>query len=991
MKLAQETPDETRRLNALHRLNLLDSAQEERFDRITRFIQAYFNVPIALVSLVDSNRQWFKSKQGLDVCETERSISFCGHAIHHDSVFVVEDTLKDSRFADNPLVTGKPGIRFYAGYPLHTEDDYRIGTLCIIDTAPRRFDIEQQERLRDAGLMVEALIQRRTYETPTTGGGLGRSFFRWLMGFTSPKTNRCCAIGSALLASGAILFLAAQMAQDKAKAYHLNQRLLIQKELEVAAADLESTLSSLIPQSSALAALASVTPYLTAVQFSRFSQSLAQGHDAVYGYALTVNNTLKHAWNRKAADLTHGSLTDILNDHLPHMPRRHETTTLSGPYLTASGEKILISSHSTAPDGPAANAEDTTWINAHSIIDLTALLSAGGSSNIDFDLLSTPKPDAATNQPELSHSESWSTDRGLVFEYRLSLPNYYWTMIARTTSPITTAWPGAATHYTVFAILGGLVGLFIYGLVSLPVYLRDTAKRAMRAKTRSESLFRNAIEAFPYGFVIYDGQGKIATYNQTFADLYPQMRTEINVGTDRETLKERAIELNQVQYTSPAIDLASSLMKQTDIHLTDCRWMRVIETPLDDGSCACFHTDITDLKENEHALSEAMRAAEEANQMKSQFLANISHEVRTPLNGVLGLIEVVLEDNRLPAVQRNHLDVAQKSAQYLLGILNDLLDISRIEAGKITLESKPVDLTGLIDSTLDMVRAESEKKGLTLSGPDGSTQLPILIGDANRIRQILINLLSNAIKFTESGAIKLMVKCDETLSQVQFFISDTGCGINEDQLALIRKPFIQLDTSPDSRRPGTGLGLAICDNLVKSMRGRMDIKSCKGTGTTVTVTLPMPVSGDGTPPPIRAAIVSPDVSTIGEKQIHILLADDGDTNRLVIESMLQDNRFRLTPVTNGSEAVSACKNDIFDVILMDIYMPVVDGMEATRRIRRDSDSINQSTPVIALTANAMEGDKETFIASGMNDYLAKPIKKSDLLNLVEHWAMVTSS
>jgi PAS domain S-box-containing protein len=781
MQQAQLTADEAARLAALAQLELLDTAAEEQFDHMTRFVKAYFNVPICLVSLVDKDRQWFKSKQGLDVCQTSRAISFCGHAIQADDVFVVEDTHKDKRFTDNPLVTDGPMIRFYAGYPLRTDSGYRIGTLCIIDSQPREFSYEDKQHLQDFGRVIEGLIRQRS----------------------------------------------AEIAMDK-------QNPLMKRML-----------------------------------------GLLTGRAPFWGKRLVAQ---------------------------------------------FAGISVLLLTFLWA-----------IKTDPNHVIELNNTLSSMNENERFIEILS---------------------------------------------------------HYFSYLLVGTGVASLIYCLLRLPANLRKMIDLVSINQVRNERRFRDAIEALPDGFIIFDSQQKIAVFNKKFLSIYSQLANVIKVGADYQSLRNNN-KVRQLVKQPDILDVDDIRLRapEREIELADGRWIKIVESPMRDGGIVGFHIDITQSKLNELQLIEAKKKAEMANEIKSTFLANVSHEVRTPLNGILGLLDVMLEEDNLDSQHRFYLSTMLDSSHSLLQILNDILDVSKMEAGKLSLKSEPFCLLSTLESACELMKTNANAKGLsfTVSLPEYPERM--LMGDSGRIRQIVLNLLSNAIKFTPAG--KVTLDCQFTpVSAVEvkvtIKISDTGIGIPENMVKHILEPFTQVDNSSSKRHAGTGLGLAISHSLIKLMQGSLTVVSKEQLGTSISLELPF----------ILADALEQNPENHIEhflhnaKHLNILLADDDKTNQLVMQAMFEKFNCKLDVVSDGIEAVQAAKSGKYALILMDIYMPNMDGITATTLIRQQA--LSSHTPIIAFTANAMEGDKQRFIDAGMDDYISKPVDKLSLFSTLNHYLAPTN-
>ncbi|MCH7402275.1 PAS domain S-box protein [Belliella kenyensis] len=523
--------------------------------------------------------------------------------------------------------------------------------------------------------------------------------------------------------------------------------------------------------------------------------------------------------------------------------------------------------------------------------------------------------------------------------------------------------------------------LFVFAQMLVNVQMRKQAEKRL---FHQEEKFRNIISNMNLGLLEVDLDENVLHANTTFCEMSGYTLTQLVGSKATDLLLDEDSKVKVLERSKSRIDgISDSYELQYKRPDGTTRWWYISGAPnYNDkneliGSIG-IHLDITDQKTLEVELIRQREEAEKSKRAKEIFFANMSHEIRTPMNAIVGMSEQMAKTT-LDNKQKLFLSTIQSSASHLTVIIKDILDLSKLEAGKMTLESIGFKMEEVLHKAIQMMYSKAEEKGLDLDGFScDSTLEPILIGDPYRINQILLNLISNAVKFTEKGQVQVSCKVLKDYGDAQKIaiqIVDTGIGMDTAFVDGNIEKFSQEDSTITRKFGGTGLGLSITKDLVSLMGGALEIKSKKGIGTQVKVTFTLKKGTEIDLP--KESVLKVDLKKLEGKRV--LVVDDNQFNRLVATTILEQYNLQLTTASNGQEAVNICRDKEFDLVLMDIQMPVMDGVKATRIIR---DELQKSVPIIALTAFAMKGDEEKYLSLGMNGYLAKPFQEKDVLKIL---------
>ncbi len=534
------------------------------------------------------------------------------------------------------------------------------------------------------------------------------------------------------------------------------------------------------------------------------------------------------------------------------------------------------------------------------------------------------------------------------------------------------------------ALMLGIVSAMTLGILTIAGGL---AWMSYVSNAGALSRVRDAIDAMPDGLAFYDANDRLVLWNSQYAEVNPELTSSLSAGMSfREILKIGLDEGlyaeavgREAEWIAERIVNRSALATTMEQHIAGDRWLRVSDRRTRAGGIVTVCTDITDLKRDARALADARDAAQAANKAKSQFLANMSHEIRTPLNGVIGVAQA-LARTELSPTQQEMLDLVHSSGQTLQVLLSDILDLARVESGRLELADEPFDLGRTMREAAQLYESMAREKDLQFFVDIAPEADAWVRGDAVRIKQILTNLVSNAVKFTGTGFVSLSAAAGPDLNgrpTLRCSIEDSGIGFDAVTRERLFSRFEQADGAITRKFGGSGLGLAISRQLAEMMGGELDCESEPGGGSAFFLTFPL------RPATATVVEVPPEDSGASDRGVlRVLLADDHPVNRKVVEMILAQIEVEITSVEDGAQALEAFRDADFDLILMDMQMPVMDGLTATREIRLHEAAMGlPRTPVVMLTANALAEHIVAAEAAGADRHLAKPFDAAELLDL----------
>ena len=924
--------DEAERLQILRSYGLLDSPAEENFDRLTRLAARLFEVPTALISLVDEERQWFKSRVGLEVCQTGRDASFCSYAVESGEVFVVPDAHEDARFAANPMVLGAPNIRFYAGAPLVAPEGAVLGAICLIDAQPREFGEADRKQLRDlAAMVMDEIVLRRNeklYRSLIEGGSDIVTIFdeKGVVTYQSPSLGRWLGYGPGELVGRGVFDLV-----------HPDDREMVGSrfaEMMETRRDVDHHKFRFRHQNGAWHTLECYARFM--LDDPQIGGIVATSRDV--SDRVEIEQQLSWSEQRFEAAFDQSSIGMALSD--PHGGQAVRTNAALRRITGYSAQEMERLNYRTLTYPADAEAE---LANVHKLLDgqITSyemekrVLRKDGRYLWCLVNVGLVRDDAGA--PQYLVSQIQGIDARKQQEERLRL------------------------------------------LESVAVHANDAI-----LITEAEPV----VEPGPR--ILYANEAYLKMSGYTLDEVMGQT-PRIMQGPDTDPASRESIRRALKRWKPVVVELLNYRKDGTQF------WVELSIVPVADESGWYTHwvslqRDVTERKETEAMLrrtgEEAERAREEAeaaNAAKSEFLSRMSHELRTPLNAILGFGQLLEMEEQTPG-NRESTEQILKAGRHLLELINEVLDISRIETGKMSMSLEPVSVATVARETLDLVRPMAEQYGIQIAETGVFDSELLVRGDRRRIKQILLNLMSNAIKYNHAGGrVTLWLEaragrdCEGGSPCVRMCVSDTGPGIAPEKRERLWVPFDRLDAE-SSGVEGTGIGLALSRRLAQAMDGALEFDSSGQSGSTFWLELPsaspLALSDDSSDAIVPA-------SAIPATTRHVALyIDDNQSNVQLMQGILARRPdVRLLTAFQGGLGLELARQHCPDIILLDLHLPDMNGDEVLKRLRENP--ATRDIPVVMVSADATPRQIERLLGLGADDYLSKPFDVTHFLRVMD--------
>jgi PAS domain S-box-containing protein len=1017
--------DEKGRLTALQSYHVLDTLPEEEYDAIARLASYICQAPIAFITFIDDDRQWFKSKIGLQIDSIPKTSSFCRHTILGHDVVVVPDATKNELYADTDLVKGEMAIRFYASAPLVNPQGYRIGTLCVFDHKVKHLTVEQEDALKtlaqDVISHLELRRQRRKLEQNLQ---IHQDFYNL---FDSSPDVHCIMdrdfnIEQINRSASTVLGVAPDKAigQPIWNFFPEEERL---KSLNLLKTGLSRQQRRFDIETGVLTGGKDVKWISWSVTFNG-DKWFASGRDITYQkhisqeleqLALVASKVSNGVVISNAADevvwvndafehITGFTLAEVKNKWLGATLKGTVADAAAGEKLTASIKnqesyeaELLVTPKSGKPfwitviNSVIRNGAGDVEKYIRVIIDI----SARKKIEQDLEILSF----AARKSPGGIFIRD---NEGRFLWMNQALEDIIGYSFAELEGKaIGTSLLGKDSDLSVFESAVQAVkenrpyeveikvykkdGTPIWTWLSNSPIFNETGKVdrqigvmvdiTERKKAEEElTLLSLVASKVTSGIVINNNEGRVEWVNEAFEKITGYHIKEVSGRHLGDILKGALTDVAIIERARELSRNKQSFEVDLLIYRKDGQplWVSVINSVILDskGKVDKYVEVIIDITEKKKAEIQLIAAKEEALQLsraKDMFISVMSHEIRTPLNAVIGMSHLLLDEDPLES-QKENLGILKFSAENLLTLINDVLDFAKMETGNVELERVRMDLRDVVQSISSSLQYKVVEKNIYLSKSIDDQVPSVILGDRTRLSQIILNLVSNAVKFTEKGGVNIDLKVIQETDKdvrIRFSITDTGIGIAPDKINVIFEQFKQAEADTTRKYGGTGLGLAISKRLIELHDSRINVDSVPGQGSTFWFTITFNKADK--------QLNSNNNKVEEGLKINVLVVDDNQINRLLINKILKKWGADADFAENGLEAVNkVVANQNYNVVLMDIHMPEMGGLEATQVIRSNPEPYFQQLPIIALTASMLSNQMGEIDNAGMNDYILKP-------------------
>lgn len=976
------------RAAALRSYDIMDTLPEQEYDNLTQLAARLCGTPIAYISFLDEKIQWFKSNVGLGIKQINRDISFCRYTILDDDLFEVPDPFSDSRFTRNPMVTGVQKISYYAGVPLINKEGYRLGTLAVMAQEPHSLNDAQKGALKTLAQSVMTLLELRR---ATRNGGKAKAEPAPAPvpqpSLSAPQYEMPAPIAEPLVIvekvvdDSLVKALSEQLAQTEALArtgsweYDISTGRttwsramydLMDTDIHDSSVD-KSILNYVAPADARwLAALINeLTGLDTGSDFQRITKKGRAAGPALASPARRQSDIIEFTI------ITNKGMERHLRGAIRKVTDADANVKLVGIMHDISGSKV-IEKVTFVP----VEQKKETYAGApfgYHTIDSRGYFTDINDTELDWLGYTREEVVGQMVLKNVLTDESIRAyaDSQLLFEKNGKLRDLHLGLRRKDGTEMIVS----ANLNVIYGEGGAHVGTkaILFDITKL--------KKTNDALEESEAMYRTLIEESAQMLFTADTQGRFTyvsnrlkkTIGYTNKDLLGKLFASIYDGEWRKKAiafynKQLLDQIEETTYLLPII-----------IRTGERLWIEQVATLIKKNDTIVGYRfalyDITERLKTQEAMQEAARLAMEAKEMQQTFLGKMSHEIRTPMNGVVGMVNL-LNTTKLTQEQQEFVDGIKESSVNMIRIINDILDVTKIQSGKLVFEDTDLVLKNLVNGVIFALKANADRKGVKLISQIDSQIPDTLIADPVRLNQVLLNLADNALKFTEKGSISIQVRVKESRPDgmmLEFIVADTGIGIPENKIQAIFESFTQAQSDTTRKYGGTGLGLTIAKQLIEQQGGEIKVISRVGEGTTFTFTFNFKLKKTSEQEEQQkkeaASIIHP------LEGYSILLVEDNVMNQRVAKFTIEKWGAKIAIADRGQKALDILANEQFDLILMDIQMPEMNGIQTTEKIRTE---LNINTPIMAMTASVMQNEKDNCVRAGMNDYISKPFNPAEL-------------